>query len=130
MWVTIIESVAKSVVEKTININDYSKDDIDEKETELIETWLDDAMPFNDHLADVLGELDYFRDIASSWDEKIDLSGEPCGYCADVILHLRDELEYVPDAQEAITEDAVQSFYLFWRSRFLKQVLEAARNIN
>jgi len=73
-----------------------------------------------------LGELDYFRDIDLSWEEKISLSGEACGYASDIVWDLQGKLEEYPDARDAVTEDAVEDFFVEWRTGFLLRVLRAA----
>jgi len=109
-------------VERDVN----AKYGIEDLQLELIDTWLDDALPSDNHLLFILGESDYFRDPDLSWDEKINLSGDPLPYYSHVVRDLKEKMKFYPDAQDAITDELVDTFYTFWRTRFLKNVLKAA----
>lgn len=123
LWCAVIREVAA----KAIGQN-YS--DGEEETEERIKEWQNEALPANAHLAGVLGELDYFRDIDLSWDEKISLAGKACGYVSDVIWDLTGRLEEFPDAREAVTEEAVEDFYDEWRTRFLRKVLKVTETMS
>ena len=137
LWVSVILEIAAYIIEQNRKSNaatieakmDPFDDDIDNLKYELVNEWIEDALPAGNDLAFVLGELDYFRDIDLSWEEKVSLSGKPCSYASSVVWDLKDKLECYPDAQEAVTEEVVESFYTFWRTHFLKTVLAAANSV-
>ena len=116
LWCAVIREVAAKAIGQK-----YS--DGEEETEERIKEWQNEALPANAHLALVLGELDYFRDIDLSWDEKISLAGKACDYASDVVWDLTGRLEEYPDARKAVTEEAVENFYVEWRTRFLRKVL-------
>lgn len=121
LWCAAIREVATAISEQT------SVNDLDESEPDrLAKEWQDEALPANANLAWILGELDYFRDIDLSWDEKLSLSGEACGYSSDVVWDLTGRLSEHPDAKAAVTEESVEDFYSEWRTRFLRRVLQQA----
>ncbi len=117
----VIREVATAISEQS-SVNDFDESEPDR----LVKEWQDDALPDNADLALVLGRLDYFRDIDLSWDERLSLSGEACGYSSDVIWDLTGQLSEYPDAQVAVTEESVEDFYSEWRTRFLRRVLQEA----
>jgi hypothetical protein len=125
LWCAIIREIATAVSERS------SVDDWDESEPDrLAKEWQDEALPYGANLAWILGELDYIREIDLSWDEKLSLSGEACGYSSDVISDLKGQLSEYPDAREAVTEEAVEDFYSEWRTRFLRRVFQEVKSLN
>lgn len=125
LWCAVIREVATAATRQH-PFNDDEESEIEER----IKEWQDDALPANNHLAGVLGELDYFREIDLSWDEKIALAGEACGYASEVVWDLANRLDGYPDAQEAVTEEAVEDFYIEWRTRFLRKVLDVTETMS
>ena len=123
LWCAVIRKVAA----KAIGQN-YSNGE--EETGERIKEWQNEALPANAQLAWVLGELDYFRDIDLSWDEKISLAGKACGYASDVVWDLTGRLEEYPDARETVTEEAVEDFYDEWRTRFLLKVFKVTETMS
>lgn len=100
------------------------EDDMDGPDPDAVATgWLSDSLPTYANLALVLGQVDYFRNIDLAWDETLSLSGEACGFTSDVVYDLKDWLEGIPDAQDAVTEKSVELFFAEWRTRFLRRVL-------
>ena len=119
LWCAVIREIATAVSERS------SADDGDESEPDrLAKEWQDEALPVNANLAWVLDELDYFREIDLSWDEKLSLSGESCGYSSNVIWDLTGRLSEIPDARDAVTEESIEDFYSEWRTRFLRRALQ------
>lgn len=119
LWCAVIREVGAAVSEQASLCNpDAGNAD------SLIEEWLSMSLPACADLAWVLGEFDYFQDIDLSWDEKVSLSGEACGYSSDAVWDLTGRLSEYPDACDAVTEEAVEDFYQEWRSRFLRRVLQ------
>lgn len=124
LWCAVIREVAAAASEQS------SLGELDESEADnLVREWQDEALPASADLAWVLGELDYFRDIDLSWNEKVSLSGEACGYPSDVVWDLKERLSEYPDAQDAVTEESVEDFFSEWRTRFLLRVLQAAEGL-
>lgn len=125
-WCAIARSVAR---EHLLALQGVSTDTLDDRVEELVSEWLDDSLPAGDDLGLILGELDYFRGIDMSWDEKVSFSGEACGYLADATSDLKSLVERYPDAEAAITEELVEWFYSDWRSRFFSRVLREAEGL-
>lgn len=123
LWCAVIREVAAKAIGQK-----YS--DGEEETEERIKEWQNETLPANAHLAGVIGELDYFRDIDLSWDEKICLSGKACGDVDAVVWDLTGRLEEYSDAREAVTEEAVEDFYVEWRTRFLRKVLDVTETIS
>jgi hypothetical protein len=136
LWVAVIYEVAEAAAEQNLktqnshesNSTRTSREDIEDLQQELLNTWLSDSLPADD-LIDIVGDSYYFIDMDLSWDEKISFSGEACKYTDVVCCDLKEMLDCYPDAQDAITEDRVESFYMFWRTRFCKTVLNAAMQL-
>jgi hypothetical protein len=121
LWCAVIREVAAAASAQT------SLSEADESEADnLVNEWQNESLPAGSDIAWVLGELDYFRDIDLSWDEKISLAGEACSYASDVVWDLTGRLAEYPDARDAITEGLVEDFFSEWRTRFLLRVLRAA----
>ena len=126
LWCAVIREVAAATLERKPASQPSSEDSNALTPEDLASEWQNDALPVNASIAWVLGELDYFRDIDLSWEEKISLSGEACGYASDIVWDLQGKLEEYPDARDAVTEDAVEDFFVEWRTGFLLRVLRAA----
>ena len=125
LWCTVIREVATAATRQP----PFDDDEESESEARITE-WQNTTLPANNHLAWVLGELDYFRELDLSWDEKIALAGKACGYASDVAWDLANRLDGYPDAQEALTEETVEDFYVEWRTRFLRKVLDVTETIS
>lgn len=131
LWCSVIRSIAREVVARSTGRVLDSEGRSDEDEVfDLVSDWQDSTIPAGAELACILGELDYFRDIGLSWDEKISFAGTACGYAADVAWDIRNRLEHAPNAKDAITEDLIESFYEEWRTRFLHRALHEAKALN
>jgi hypothetical protein len=126
LWCAVIRTIAAAVVAKTRRERPSSEQVDDCEPDELITDWQNRSMPTAATLVFVVGEYDYFYDIDMSWDEKLSLSGEACGYPLDVVRDLTDRLDGDPDAQDAVTEESVEQFFSEWRTRFLQRVLREA----
>jgi len=126
LWCVVIREVAAATLERKRGSQPSSEDSDALTSEVLASEWQNDALPVDASIAWVLGELDYFRDIDLSWEEKISLSGEACGYASDIVWDLQGKLEEYPDARDAVTEDAVEDFFVEWRTGFLLRVLRAA----
>jgi len=126
LWRAVIRAVAAAVISKGRPDGVPSEHSVEDDAECLIAEWQDTSLPHSATLALVLGEYDYFRDIGLSWDEKVSLSGRACTYAADAVGDLHCRLDGLPDAQEAVSEESVEDFYVEWRTRFLKRVLREA----
>lgn len=137
LWVAVIYEVAEAASEQNLktqnshesNSTSASREDIEDLQRELLNTWLSDSLPVGDDLISILGNSYYFIDMDLSWDEKISFSGEACKYTDVVCWELKEMLDCYPDAQDAITEDRVEAFYMSWRTHFCKTVLNAAMQL-
>lgn len=131
LWCSVIRSIARDVIARSTGRVLNREDRSDEDEVfDLVGEWQDSTIPASAELAWILGELDYFRDIGLSWDEKISLAGKACRYVADAAWDIRNLLEHAPNAKEAITEDLIEGFYQEWRTRFLQRALLEAKALN
>lgn len=126
LWCAVIRTVATAVIAKGRRDGVPAEHSVEDDAECLIAEWQDASMPHSATVGSVLGEYDYFRDIDLSWDEKVSLAGEACGYAMDVVGDLHDRLDWLPDAQDAITQESVEDFYIEWRTCFLKRVLREA----
>jgi hypothetical protein len=132
LWTCVIRAVGRSVVLRRRNLPPWASvsDSIDEETEHLIMEWQNKTLPIHCDLAWVDGIYEYFRDIDMSWDEKISFAGPACGYPSDAVYGLSccggclSWCFYL--TPEAITEESVEDFYLEWRSRFLRRVLNEA----
>ena len=54
---------------------------------------------------DTVEEVDHGKHIGRPGPEKINFSGDPCGYCSDVVWDLKDKLEsYPPDLENYVVK--------------------------
>lgn len=96
----------------------------------LVQEWQNSSMPHQSTLAWVVGKYDYYRKNDVSWEEKVSLAGEACGYTSDAVWDIKNRPEGCPDAQDAVTEESVEDFFVEWRTRFLERVLKEAKFMN
>jgi hypothetical protein len=130
LWCAVVRAVATAVLTEQgllppLVMQDEDMDLADPDA--LAAEWLNECLPFDADIACVLGELDYFRNIDLTWDETLSFSGEACGFPTSyVVCALKDWLEGVPAAQDAVTEESVEMFFVEWRTRFLRRVVREA----
>ena len=94
----------------------------------LLKDWMHESIPHSDDLLYILDGANYFHELIDEceWDTIFSFSGNPLeliGGIRDAILDTTSN----PEAEEAITDEMIESFYVFWRSGFLRKVAEAAK---
>mgnify|MGYP000323574899 CR=1 FL=1 len=127
--VSFIDGAARVIVrQQCVPLIDESE--LDDIVHDQLNEWVRESLPHGHHLIDILGEPDYFLNADESWCETFGFNGEACEWACSAAESLRDELEYFPDAKEAITEELIEDFYQFWRSRFFCNILVKYRTLS
>lgn len=124
LWCAVIREIAEAVVKQ-----ERIADEDGSAAEDLIDDWQDEALPGSADLAFVLGNFEYFSEMGLSWDEKMSLAGDACGYAYDAVWDLHNLLDGIPAAQEVVTEESVEDFYQEWRKQFLLRVLQEAEGL-
>ena len=123
-----IEDVARVILrQQCVPLIDESE--FDHIVHDQLNEWVRESLPHGHHLIEILGEPDYFLNTNESWCDVFSFNDKACDWADSVAESLRGELEYFPDAKEAITEELIEDFCQFWRSRFFVSVLIKYRRL-
>ena len=120
LWHTTCLGVASRAIQKGQYVDHESPEG-------LLKEWMDETLPRTDDLIMILGEADYFQDMleGGEWDLMFSFCGTPVDVDQTLRYALTDATSN-PEAEDAITDDVIVSFYTFWRSRFLRRVVQEA----